>query len=48
MQRAELLEKLGKIEARRSRGGQRMPWLDGFINSMGVNFSKPWQLMKDK
>ena len=39
MQRADLLEKtlmLGKIEGRRSRGGQRMRWLDG-ITTEGCN-----------
>ena len=39
MQRADLLEKtlmLGKIEGRRSRGGQGMRWLDG-ITTEGCN-----------
>ena len=43
MQRADSLEKtlmLGKIEGRRRRGRQRMKWLDGITNSMGVNLSK--------
>ena len=39
MQRADSFEKtliLGKIEGRRRRGRQRMRWLDGIIDSMGV------------
>ena len=29
----------GKIEGRRRRGSQRMRWLDGIINSMGMSLS---------
>ena len=42
MQRADSLERtlmLGKIEGWR-RGQQRMRWLDGIIDSMGMNVSK--------
>ena len=38
--RANSLEKtlmLGKIEGRRRRGQQRMRWLDGITNSMGMS-----------
>ena len=43
MQRTDLLEKtliLGKIEGRRRRGQQRMRWLGGIIDSMGLSLSK--------
>ena len=39
MQRADLLEKtlmLGTTEVRRSRGGQRMRWLDGIADMMDM------------
>ena len=31
---------LGKIEAKRRRGGQRMRWLHGITDSMGMNLIK--------
>ena len=31
---------LGKTDSRRRRGGQRMRWLDGIIDSMAMNLSK--------
>ena len=40
IRRADLLEKtlmLGKIEGKRRRGQQRMRWLDGIIDSMGMS-----------
>ena len=39
---------LGKIEGRRRRGRQRMKWLDGFANLMGISLSKLWETVKDR
>ena len=38
---------LGKIEGRRS-GQQKMKWLDGVIDSVGVSLKKLWELVKDR
>ena len=43
MRRADSLEKtrmLGKTEGRRRKGQQKMRWLDGIIDSMGMSLSK--------
>ena len=43
IQRVDPLEKilmLGGIGGRRTRGRQRMSWLDGITNSMGMSLSK--------
>ena len=37
---------LGKIEGRRRRRQQSMRWLDGITDSMGMGFSRIWELVK--
>ena len=51
MRRADSFEKtlmLRKTEGRRRRGRQKTRWLDGIFDTMDMNLSRFWEILKDR
>ena len=51
MRRADSLGKtlmLAKTEGRKRRGQQKIRWLDSITDSMDMNSSKLWEILKDR
>ena len=51
MQRVDSLEEsllLGKTEGRKRRGHQKMRWLDGITDAMGMNLGKLCEMVTDR
>ena len=39
---------LGKIEGKRRRGQQRTRWLDSITDTVDIDLSKLWEIVKDR
>ena len=51
MGRVDSVEKtlmLGKVEGKMRREWQRMRWLDSITDSVGMNLSKLWDIVKER
>ena len=39
---------LGKIEDRRSRGSQKLKWLESITDAMNMNLGRLWEMVRDR